>query len=349
LSPSARKSLDSFALRVKNFPLAAFTIAGNTDNSGNGHKLLSKMRVQNSIKYLEQRHNIKSFRFLELYLGDSNPTASNDSENGRKINRRVDIRQTSSEFSDILYRNLLLAVFNRDFNKSYDLLNIWLHTCKEQKKLYVLFDPRLDPLKSDPKWKNLVYKKIKETYSVYKKPVQSFLLDSLGKEDQKCRTLNRYIENLNSYYEPVDSFEKRFDVSFSSDTITDQCEAQDEARYRSLKKLIGEKEWPRSSDIGERAAKCAFLILTHSTDSSAIAQYLPFIEKRCVEGEAEWIHYAMLYDRLQVMRNLPQRFGTQYKPPPALNGDLELFPLENRDKVNQWRKEIGIEPLKIDK
>ena len=68
------------------------------------------------------------------------------------------------------------------------------------------------------------------------------------------------------------------------------------------------------------------------------------MKQPCLQGEAEWQHYAMLYDRLQVIRGLPQRYGTQYKP--LKNGDFELFPMEDPDKVYQWRKEIGIESMK---
>jgi len=145
----------------------------------------------------------------------------------------------------------------------------------------------------------------------------------------------------------MDSFEKRFYVHYYADldSITDECVAFDQEHFKALKKIIGDSGWPKSSEIGERATYSAFLILSHSNDSSAMAQYLPIIENRCSEGEAEWKHYIMLYDRLQVMRNLPQRFGTQYKPPKSPDENLELFPLENPDKVNEWRKRFGIEPL----
>lgn len=347
LSPDARQSLDAFAARARRSPLAAFVIAGNTDDSGLDNVRLSEWRVKNTLRYLEQQHRIKPCRFLELYNGASNPLAPNDTESGREKNRRVEIRQTDGELANVVYRNLLLRLFEGKVDEAFDLMQIWLHTVKSHKKLYVLFDPRLERLKSDPRWKAKVYLPIRASYAAYKKPEQAFLLDSLGRDDQKCRTLKHYLENLNAYYAPVDSLDKRFDVSFFTDSINDECAAQDRARFGILKKTIGEKDWPKASEIGERAAKGAFLMLSHSEDSTALARYVPLLRQRCMEGEASWEHYAMLYDRLQVMRDLPQRYGTQYRPPGPGTATLELFPLEDAGKVNVWRKEIGLEPLEF--
>ncbi len=345
LSIKSQIILDSFAERIKKFPKSTFSIAGNTDNSGTDHLLLSKLRVENVIKYLESKHKIKSFRFLQLYFGESNPVASNDQESGRQQNRRVDIHQIGSELPDVLYRNLLLSVFDGNIDKSFELINIWLHVVADSKKIYLLFDSRLKSMTPDTKCNRLVLKQVKDSYRKYKQPDTSFLLDSLGKEDQKCRSLSRYIENLNAYYEPVDSLESRFNASFTICANSLQCEEMDAVRFNTLKRLVGLKNWPKSSEVGERSVKSAFLILSHSNDSSALKQYLPDIKERCIEGEAEWIHYATLYDRLQVMRGLPQRFGTQYKPLGDNQGKLELFPLEDPNRVNEWRKELGIDLL----
>jgi hypothetical protein len=206
-----------------------------------------------------------------------------------------------------------------------------------------LFDPRLTPLKSDPKWKTVVLKKVKAAYQTQKQPTLAFTLDSLGAEDQKCRTLGRYIENMQVYMADLDSTDRRWDVSFSCDTSI----LLDEAKVHALIKLIG-NDWPKISEVGERPTKTAFLVISHTADTSMIAHYLPILKNRCEAGEAEWIHYATLSDRMLVHRGLPQHFGTQYRPPDSEGERPILFPLENAAKVNEWRAELGLEAIAIE-
>lgn len=350
LSAADERALDSFAVRVQKSPMTPFMIYGNTDDEGSNHLELSKARVKSVLDYLEGRHRIPKFKFFQAYLGDTNPVISNDTEEGRKANRRVDIRATSAEMADVIYRNLLLEVFVGEKDEAFKLVQIWLRIAKDHKKIYLLFDPRIQALHSDRRWKLLVLKKVKESYQTYKQPTLAYLLDSLGKEDQKSRTLSYYIENLNAYLQAVDGVDKRFDVQYYSDGVAPEIRyAGDGAHYAVLKTLIGDHHWPKTSEVGERSTKSAFYILAHSDDTLGMVHYLPLIKKCCEEGEAEWLHYAMLYDRLQVSRGIPQRFGTQYKPPKEPEAKLELFPLEDETKVNQWRQELGLEPLETTK
>ena len=200
-------------------------------------------------------------------------------------------------------------------------------------------------LQADRRWAALAVKKVRDSYRAQQNPRLAYLLDSLGKEDQKCRTLPYSVENLNAYMAVIDSTDRRFDVHYFPDTADYTCAVRDEKHFQYFKKIMGGQAWPKASEVGERAAKTAFLIVSHAGDTTHIAHYLPLLKQRCTEGEAEWLHYATLYDRLQVMRGLPQRFGTQYKPPEKPDGKLQRFPLEDAGKVHRWREELGIEPL----
>ena len=247
--------------------------------------------------------------------------------------------------AEVIYRNLLLSVFAGKKDQAFKILNIWLQVSKSSGKIYLLFDPRLEALTSDRRWAALAVKKDRESYRTQKKPLLAYQLDSLGAEDQKCRTLKHYVENLHSYRAAIDSTDRRFDVHYFPDTTDHLCAARDEKHCQALQKLIGYKEWPRISEVGARPAKTVFLIVAHS-DSTDIVHYLPLLKQSCTEGEAEWLYYATLYDRLQVMRGLPQRFGTQYQPAQSASKNLQLFPLEDAGKVNQWREELGMEPIR---
>ena len=76
-----------------------------------------------------------------------------------------------------------------------------------------------------------------------------------------------------------------------------------------------------------------------------LAFYLPQLKQRCLEGEAEWLWYATMYDRLQVLKGLPQRYGTQYRRVEGTEEEYELFPLEDAAMVDKWRDELGLEVL----
>jgi hypothetical protein len=117
------------------------------------------------------------------------------------------------------------------------------------------------------------------------------------------------------------------------------------SNQKELEVLLNEKGWPRNSEVGKDAAEAAFYVLQHS-DPLMQQKYLPLLKLRCEEKEASWIHYAMLFDRMKVNMGLPQRYGTQPILDNRNSGKFELAPLEDKTKVNEWRKEIGLEPLK---
>ena len=52
--------------------------------------------------------------------------------------------------------------------------------------------------------------------------------------------------------------------------------------------------------------------------------------------------YAFAFDRLQILLGKKQKYGTQYG---YLNGKKVLFPLENEQKVELFRKEMGLKSL----
>lgn len=345
LTPRSKASLDSFAIRAKANPAVAFSMLGRTDSIGSQHKSLALARIESALDYLQETHGIHRFRFLPIGLGADDPLGDNNTEIGRQQNRSVLIQQMDCPMHLLVYRHVLLHVFAAEKAEAFKLLNIWLNLVPDRGKMRALFDPRLDPLKSDPKWKTVVLKKVHESYRNQIKPALAFALDSMGMEDQKCRTLDRYVENMQVYLPGLDSTDRRWDVSYP---CTDELSyLLDETNVQAFVKLMG-FDWPKISEVGERPTKAAFLLLSHTTDTLLISRYLPLLKKRCEAGEAEWLHYATLSDRMLVHRGLPQRYGTQFKPPTSEAEKAKPFPLENAAMVNEWRKELGLEPIEIE-
>jgi outer membrane protein OmpA-like peptidoglycan-associated protein len=95
LSPDAKKNLDALGQALGSVALkpCCFEIQGFTDSVGSDeyNEKLSHRRAQAVIAYLNRRASIESDRMMAKGLGKSQPIASNDTEEGRAKNRRVQI------------------------------------------------------------------------------------------------------------------------------------------------------------------------------------------------------------------------------------------------------------------
>ncbi len=110
-----------------------------------------------------------------------------------------------------------------------------------------------------------------------------------------------------------------------------------------LEKLVKEKGWPVSSEVGSEAFMSAYLVAMHTYDGSQ-KKYLPMIKKSCQDNELPWLRYALIYDRCCVNDKKPQRYGTHTIYNEETKAE-DLYPLEDETMVDVWRKEIGLEPL----
>jgi tetratricopeptide (TPR) repeat protein len=106
--------------------------------------------------------------------------------------------------------------------------------------------------------------------------------------------------------------------------------------------IIENHGWPKSSEVGGAAAGVAFLVIQHAS-LELQKKYIPMIEKACQADEARWSSYALMYDRIQIRENRPQKYGSQVRY--NENGEYEPFPIEEPAYVNQRRKEVGLGPI----
>lgn len=339
LTVEARAALNSFALRAKENPGIAFTISGHTDSIGSHHESLSRARVESVLAYLEVRHQLPRLRFVPIAAGAGQPAADNATAAGRQLNRRVDIRHADFDMPPVIYRQVLEQVLAGHTAQAFKTLNVWLHLAPQRQKLLMLFDPRLDSIKSGPRWAAL-QAAVRKSYARYAQPELAFLLDSLWAEDQRHRTLKYYIENLGVYLHDYDEGATKWDVDFPASDAA--IAVADSVHFLGMQGIIEAEGWPVSSAVGERAATAAFLVVNHHLDTATLAFYLPRLKQRCLEGEAEWLWYATMYDRLQVLKGLPQRYGTQYRRVEGEEEEYELFPLEDAAMVDKWRDELGL-------
>ncbi len=117
------------------------------------------------------------------------------------------------------------------------------------------------------------------------------------------------------------------------------------ANAAELEQLIDENCWLGKSLVGVDGAEAAWRIVQHSISRPEFQRKcLKLIEKAVAENEAEPYQFAYLHDRICFLENRPQRYGTESDWNES--GKMEIWKLEDKDKVNGYRAEIGLKPLK---
>jgi len=97
LTPRARGSLDKLSVTLLAFPEARVQVRAHTDNKGPADENLglSARRAESVVAYLMEK-GIGELQLETLGLGESQPIDSNDTKEGRKRNRRVELLTLSN-------------------------------------------------------------------------------------------------------------------------------------------------------------------------------------------------------------------------------------------------------------
>ncbi len=92
LNPSFFRVLDSVALVAKEFNQTLIEVAGHTDSTGSEayNQQLSERRAGTVAEYLRTR-GILADRLITVGAGEARPIASNETAEGRALNRRVEL------------------------------------------------------------------------------------------------------------------------------------------------------------------------------------------------------------------------------------------------------------------
>jgi hypothetical protein len=129
----------------------------------------------------------------------------------------------------------------------------------------------------------------------------------------------------------------RLNPSSLSESFVRKVRYIDEINEMSLKNIL--KSF-RFKDLKKHDDKCyhnAWLIVQHSKDHHFQKRILKDINKNTEK-------YALLYDRVQINSGLSQKYGTQFDYDNK-TGEVTLKPLQSLKKLNQYRKECGLEPI----
>lgn len=126
------------------------------------------------------------------------------------------------------------------------------------------------------------------------------------------------------------------------DELGDEMKRIDADNSAWLAEMLEEHGWPRRSEVGDEAAQAAWLLAQHADRD-------PDFQRRCLNlmralppEEAHLVQVAMLTDRVMLKDDGVQRYGTQWT---FADGDWEPQPLEDPDKVDELRRDVGLGPL----
>jgi hypothetical protein len=200
----------------------------------------------------------------------------------------------------------------------------------------ILIDPDFCPIRRDKQWNDFENKLISQLNVKYKNPYKNI---EFAKKIWRMRALDQFC-----FSEIGIAIRKTGQNSSVVRGIWECKFIINEQNQKELDELISQNGWPRIKDVGKDAANAAFTIILHS-NSTLINKYLPTIKQICTEKELTWERYAAIYDRALWYEKKPQKYGTQTQYNETTHKE-ELYPLENEAKIDEWRKELGLEPLK---
>jgi outer membrane protein OmpA-like peptidoglycan-associated protein len=98
LSATAKTNLDKFNDILKRYPETNITIIGHTDSKGSEtyNQNLSEKRAESVTNYAAM-NGIAGTRLTTIGKGESDPIATNDTDEGRALNRRVEFVITAND------------------------------------------------------------------------------------------------------------------------------------------------------------------------------------------------------------------------------------------------------------
>lgn len=98
LTPNATTNLDKLVNVLQKYPDTDIEVIGHTDNKGTDeyNQGLSERRANSVSTYL-RNHGVSSSRLTTKGMGETDPIATNDTEEGRAQNRRVEFVITANE------------------------------------------------------------------------------------------------------------------------------------------------------------------------------------------------------------------------------------------------------------
>lgn len=113
----------------------------------------------------------------------------------------------------------------------------------------------------------------------------------------------------------------------------------DAASRKRMKEIIAKYGWPGKSMVGEKGAHAAWILVQHADKDVEFQTECLKLMTEAPAGEVSGKDVAYLTDRMLMNSGQKQRYGTQ------LDGDYKPLPVEDPEKLDQRRAEVGLNPI----
>ena len=199
----------------------------------------------------------------------------------------------------------------------------WYHDgIEDDKDLFSLHD--------DARWKTLL-----DSLSVrqerverhYDKPLRK-RLQEIGKADQDIR-----IEYMNA--------RSAFNNQTKTDSLLREMQRIDSLTQAEICDILDKRGFVGREKVGEACA--VFWLVIQHAPVELERKYLPEFQKAAARGDVAPSQVAMMEDRISMFEGKPQKYGSQLVE--GAYGARVVYTLLNPEKVDVWRKEVGLEPL----
>lgn len=116
------------------------------------------------------------------------------------------------------------------------------------------------------------------------------------------------------------------------------------AQTQWLEEVVARHGWPTEAKVDRVAASNARLLVAFGDhDPGFQLRMLRLMEAEVAKGELDGFEFAEIHSEVMLKLTGKQRYGTHTQC--NADGTIELMPLEDPDKVNEWRATLGLEPL----
>jgi hypothetical protein len=195
-------------------------------------------------------------------------------------------------------------------------------------------EPAFDFLKTSPKWKKLYAKavKIKKELGQY-----TVFLEQIYAEDQLMRkdTLAFFKKYGKAFGMDTSS------VHFSNKRILDIV---DSIHYTQVKPILDKEGWLSIWTTSQKANTALFLAIDHYNNLEIMKKWLPIVYASGQIICSRPSDAAILEDQILVEQGKPQKYGCMNRYD-AKKGYLIIYPVQDKTKINEWRKMAMIKPL----
>lgn len=155
-----------------------------------------------------------------------------------------------------------------------------------------------------------------------------------------------HIIEMDQYYRNIStSLEEQYGMEADTLQLVYELQhRQDSINLSKICAMLDKQGWPSKESVGDTAVLAPFFVLQHSSDPDIMNQYFPIVKAMVENGQLSPRILAYYSDRLSMLREEPQIFGTQLRNDPQ-SGKMVLYPILNFDSLDIRRKAADLGPI----